>query len=50
MYWSNYGLEEYKEILTQVGFTLLETSVIGHGYAEAHQAPVENHPLVFVQK
>ena len=50
MYWSNHGLEEYKEILTRVGFTLLETSVISHGYAKAHQAPPENHPLVFAQQ
>ena len=44
MYWSNCGLEDYKEILTWVGFTLLETSVIGHGYTEAHQAHLESHP------
>ncbi len=50
LYWSNYGLEEYKEILTRVGFTLLETSAIGHSYTEAQQAPPENHPLVFAQK
>ena len=50
MYWSNYGLEDYKEILTRVGFNLLEISVIGHGYAEALQAPHENHPLVLAQK
>ena len=50
MYWSNYGLEDYKEILTRVGFNILETSVTGHGYAEAHQAPLENHPLVLAQK
>ena len=50
MYWSNYGREDYKEILTRVGFNILETSVTGHGYAEAHQAPLENHPLVLAQK
>jgi SAM-dependent methyltransferase len=50
MYWSNYGLEDYKEILTRVGFSLLETSVIGHGFTEAQQAPPEYHPLVFAQK
>ena len=50
MYWSNYGLEDYKEILTRAGFSLLETSVIGHGYTEAHQAPQEHHPLVLAQK
>ena len=50
MYWSNHDLEDYKEILTRVGFSLLETSVIGHGYTEAQQAPHENHPLVLAQK
>ena len=50
MYWSNYGLEDYKEILTRIGFNLLENSVIGHGYTEARQASHENHPLVFAQK
>ena len=50
MYWSNYGLDEYKEILTRVGFSLLETSVISHGYTEAHHAPYEKHPLVLAQK
>jgi len=50
MYWSNYGFEEYKEILTRVGFNFSETSVIGHGYTEAHLAPREDHPLVLAQK
>lgn len=50
MYWSNYGLEDYKEILTRVGFSLLETSVIGHGFTEAHQAPHEQYPLILTQK
>jgi SAM-dependent methyltransferase len=45
MYWSNYGLEEYKSILSQLGFELLETTVIGHGYTE--EAETEQHPLVF---
>ncbi|MCH7737278.1 MAG: class I SAM-dependent methyltransferase [Chloroflexi bacterium] len=50
MYWSNYGLEDYIEILTRIGFNLLETDVIDHGYTEAHQAPYEKHPLVLAQK
>ncbi|MCZ6615553.1 MAG: methyltransferase domain-containing protein, partial [Chloroflexi bacterium] len=50
MYWSNYGLEDYKVILARVGFSLLETTVVGHGYTEAHQAPHEHHPLVLAQK
>ncbi|MBI5294359.1 MAG: class I SAM-dependent methyltransferase [Chloroflexi bacterium] len=47
MYWSNYGLDEYQSMLTQLGFTLLETTVIGHGYTEEAQA--EHHPLVLAQ-
>lgn len=50
MYWSNYGLEDYKEILTRVGFNILETTMIGHGYTEPHHVPTENHPLVLAQK
>jgi ubiquinone/menaquinone biosynthesis C-methylase UbiE len=50
MYWSNYGLEEYKEILDRLGFTVLEVTIVGHGYDEAHQTSVERHPLIFAQK
>ena len=50
MYWSNYGLDDYREILTRFRFSFLEASVIGHGYTEAHQAPHEHHPLVLAQK
>ncbi len=50
MYWSNYGLEEYKEILERLGFDLLEVTIVGHGYDETHQTPEERHPLVFAQK
>ena len=49
MYWSNYGLEDYRAILTQTGFKLLETTAIGHGYTEATQTQAEHHPLIFAQ-
>jgi ubiquinone/menaquinone biosynthesis C-methylase UbiE len=49
MYWSNYGLEDYKTILAQIGFKLLDTTVIGHGYIEETQTPSERHPLIFAQ-
>jgi len=49
MYWSNYGLEDYKTILMQIGFKLLDTTVIGHGYKEEYQTPAEQHPLIFAQ-
>jgi len=50
MYWSNYGLEEYQEILRETGFTLLHTTTLGHGYARTHETREEAHPLVFAQK
>ncbi len=49
MYWSNYGLDDYQKMLTEIGFKLLETTVIGHGYAEDKPAPAEQHPLIFAQ-
>ena len=50
MYWSNYSLQEYEEILIRTGFNLLETSMIGHGYADGYDGPEERHPLVLAQK
>jgi ubiquinone/menaquinone biosynthesis C-methylase UbiE len=50
MYWSNYGLHDYEEILARVGFGLLESSAVGHGYTAAHPATSEQHPLVLAQK
>ena len=50
MYWSNFSLEEYREILQETGFTLLNTTILGHGYTQTHEAREETHPLVFAQK
>lgn len=49
MYWSNYELEDYKAILTEIGFKLLENNVIGHGYTAEEETPPEQHPLIFAQ-
>lgn len=49
MYWSNYGLDEYKTLLAQISFKLLETVIIGHGYTDETQTPAEHHPLIFAQ-
>lgn len=49
MYWSNYSLAEYKEIITSSGFSLLETSILGHGY-DRTDVKVERHPLIFARK
>ena len=50
MYWSNHALDEYKEILEGLGFSLLEATIIGHGYDDSTQKHDESHPLVFTQK
>jgi len=48
MYWSNFGLDDYKRILTSLGFRVLETTIIGHGYGPG--ASNERHPLVLAQR
>ena len=50
MYWSNYGLSEYEEMLTRIGFTILRTTNIGHGFSEATNWPPEQHPLVLLRR
>ena len=50
MYWSNFGLEEYIDILTGVGFVLLETKSTGCGCEDATQETSEDHPLVLARK
>jgi len=49
MYWSNYGLDDYQSMLKKCGFKLMASKVIGHGYNEECQAPLESHPLIFAQ-
>jgi len=50
MYWSNYGLDKYREILDRLGLDILEVTIVGHGYDKEHQKPAERHPLIFAQK
>ncbi|MBN2075196.1 MAG: class I SAM-dependent methyltransferase [Dehalococcoidales bacterium] len=49
MYWSNYSLVEYQDIITSSGFSILETSILEHGYDEKN-TKVERHPLIFARK
>ena len=49
MYWSNYGIQQYREILTAIGFSLLHVATTSHGYQEGAQPP-ERHPLVLARK
>ena len=50
MYWSNYSLEEYLEILNEVGFVLLEVGSTADGYEELPQDEIEDHALVLARK
>ncbi|MCY3819109.1 MAG: class I SAM-dependent methyltransferase [Gammaproteobacteria bacterium] len=50
MYWSNYGLAEYEEMLTGIGFRMLRTTIITHGISEATYASLEQHPLVLARR
>jgi len=51
MYWSNFGLEEYQKLLGEIGFNVLDTGVVGHGFSESKQhSDDEHHPLIFAQK
>ena len=46
MYWSNFGLGEYLEILPAAGFEVLEVSSTGAGWRDPVLAESEDHPLV----
>ena len=50
MYWSNFGLQEYIEILSEIGFDIIKTTSVGHGYEQSIETPEEHHPLIFAQK
>jgi SAM-dependent methyltransferase len=50
MYWSNFGLEEYRRLLDGAGFTITVATVIGGGYKDPNEAPDERHPLILARK
>jgi cyclopropane fatty-acyl-phospholipid synthase-like methyltransferase len=49
MYWSNYGIEEYLEILGETGFEIIQVTSVGHGYKPSHETPEEHHPLILLR-
>ena len=49
MYWSNYGLDEYRTLLIDTGFEVLETIILGHGDGDT-DIPREQHPLILARK
>ena len=52
MYWSNYSLEQYVEMLTGVGFAPLATESTRHAHACEGTIPESNedHPLVLARR
>lgn len=50
MYWSNYGLHDYRRILHELGLIVLDTHALGHGYNAGTEASPESHPLLFAQR
>ena len=50
MYWSNWGREDYERMLRELGFELLATRVLGHGYSDAEARRPESHPLLLARK
>jgi cyclopropane fatty-acyl-phospholipid synthase-like methyltransferase len=49
MYWSHYGTAQYRQMLLDAGFELIEEATLTHGYRD-DGAPVEVHPLFFARK
>jgi cyclopropane fatty-acyl-phospholipid synthase-like methyltransferase len=50
MYWSHYGTEQYRQMLLETGFELIEEQTLQHGYREDGGAPTEQHPLFLARK
>ncbi len=47
MYWSYYGMPEYRALLAETGFEIISAGELGNGYRKA--APEEIHPLVIAR-
>jgi cyclopropane fatty-acyl-phospholipid synthase-like methyltransferase len=50
MYWSNYGVRDYRQMLEGLGFTLRGMEELGSGYRDGLKVTTEIHPLIFAQK
>jgi cyclopropane fatty-acyl-phospholipid synthase-like methyltransferase len=49
MYWSNYGIDRYRPMLAECGFTVEHDKLLSHGYGDDGR-PAETHPLVLARK
>ncbi len=50
MYWTNFGHEEYIDLLHNFGFDVLDDTAVGHGFCDSYAGESERHPLVLVRK
>lgn len=46
MYWSNFGLERYRDIVNRAGFRIEQEDIVGHGYGNVESSE-EVHPFIF---
>jgi cyclopropane fatty-acyl-phospholipid synthase-like methyltransferase len=49
MYWSHFGPKWYQTVLGDLGFSILHSDVVGHGYGNRSNLPAERHPLIFAR-
>lgn len=47
MYWSHYDAPWYREKLEELGYEVLQSGVIGHGYCAGVEVEPEQHPFLF---
>jgi ubiquinone/menaquinone biosynthesis C-methylase UbiE len=50
MYWSNFGIKQYREMLDRLGFSIIENGLLGHGYKNGVKQQPETHPFIFAGK
>lgn len=46
MYWDNYSLTEYEEVLTDKGIKILYSGKLNHGYNDEYEGKEETHPIL----
>jgi SAM-dependent methyltransferase len=45
MFWSNYGIDFYRDRIKELGFIMQKEGIIGHGYSDK-LLPAEAHPYI----
>ena len=50
MYWSNFGVDRYKDMLTAIGFQILKENQLGEGFNDDADKKKVIHPLILAQK